>query len=85
MQTLNFTFVRSIDMVLSSSCHGAEFLTTAAALRREPSFGFGELQLLSATEARWTWHKNQDSLAVPSDTVNITRNLQCVNQLTLPL
>ena len=47
---------------------------------REPSFGFGELQLLSLTEARWTWHRNQDSLAVPSDTVNITRNLQCASQ-----
>ena len=47
---------------------------------REPSFGFGELTLLSATEARWTWHKNQDSMAVPSDTVNITRNVQCFNQ-----
>ena len=59
--------------------------TSAAAARREPSFGFGELQLLSATEARWTWHKNQDSLAVPADTVNITRNLQCANQLNWPL
>ena len=69
---------------LRAALHAAK-VTVGCCVHREPSFGFGELQLLSATEARWTWHKNQDSLAVPSDTVNITRNLQCANQLRLPL
>lgn len=26
---------------------------------REPSFGFGTLELLSPTTAKWTWRKNQ--------------------------
>ena len=47
---------------------------------REPSFGHGILELASTTEATWTWHKNQDSVAVASDTVRIRRNLQCTNQ-----
>ncbi|EIE18216.1 Metallo-dependent phosphatase [Coccomyxa subellipsoidea C-169] len=47
---------------------------------REPSFGHGILELASTTEATWTWHKNQDSVAVASDTVKIRRNLQCTNQ-----
>lgn len=27
---------------------------------REPSFGYGSLELLSSTEAKWVWRKNQD-------------------------
>lgn len=47
---------------------------------REPSFGHGVLELVSAVEATWTWHKNQDSIAVASDKVTVRRNLQCHNQ-----
>ena len=47
---------------------------------RHPSFGHGILELLSPTEALWTWHANEDSIMVASDTVNITRSLECANQ-----
>ena len=47
---------------------------------RYPSFGHGILELLSPTEARWTWHANQDNVAVASDQLNITRSLACPNQ-----
>eukprot|EP00897_Mesotaenium_endlicherianum_P001532 jgi/Mesen1/1406/ME000130S00495 len=38
-------------------------------LKREASFGHGELQILNATTARWTWHRNQDDEAVIADEV----------------
>ena len=47
---------------------------------RHPSFGHGILELLSPTDAVWTWHANEDSIMVASDTVNITRSLECANQ-----
>ena len=49
-------------------------------LCRHPSFGHGILELLSPTEAVWTWHANEDSIMVASDTVKITRSLECANQ-----
>lgn len=30
---------------------------------REPSFGHGALDLVNATHARWSWHRNLDSIA----------------------
>jgi hypothetical protein len=38
------------------------------------------LELLSPTQAMWTWHKNQDSVAVASDSVTIMRDPTCPNQ-----
>eukprot|EP00850_Spirogloea_muscicola_P020753 SM000225S07032 [mRNA] locus=s225:124084:126933:- [translate_table: standard] len=43
--------------------------TPACSLRREASFGHGELEILNGQEARWTWHRNQDSEAVVADEV----------------
>ncbi|KAK9839253.1 hypothetical protein WJX81_004396 [Elliptochloris bilobata] len=40
---------------------------------REPSFGMGVLEVKSATEAEWTWHRNQDGAAVVRDRVTFTR------------
>ncbi|CAK9170259.1 unnamed protein product [Ilex paraguariensis] len=36
---------------------------------REASFGHGQLEVLNATHAIWTWHRNDDNEATPSDTV----------------
>ncbi|KAK9805338.1 hypothetical protein WJX73_003577 [Symbiochloris irregularis] len=47
---------------------------------REPSFGHGILEFHNATEATFTWHRNQDGAAVASDVVQIRRNLRCHNQ-----
>ena len=40
---------------------------------REPSFGFGMLQIESPTTATWTWHRNQDGVRVAADQVTLTR------------
>ncbi len=40
---------------------------------REPSFGMGVLEVKSATEAEWIWHRNQNSTAVVGDRVTFTR------------
>jgi len=37
--------------------------------RREYSFGYGVLDIQSETEARWTWHRNQDGVAMTADMV----------------
>lgn len=35
---------------------------------REPSFGHGQLSVVNATHAVWTWHRNEDhDVAVASD------------------
>lgn len=47
---------------------------------REPSFGHGMLTFHNASDASFTWHRNQDGAAVVSDTVHIQRNLDCHNQ-----
>lgn len=41
-------------------------------VRREASFGHGELRILNATSASWTWHRNQDDNAVIADDLEIT-------------
>lgn len=38
-------------------------------LFREASFGHGELRIRSATEAHWSWHRNQDDESVLADEV----------------
>ena len=40
---------------------------------REPSFGFGMLQIESPTKATWTWHRNQDGVRVAADRATLTR------------
>ncbi|KAK6942621.1 Calcineurin-like phosphoesterase domain, ApaH type [Dillenia turbinata] len=39
---------------------------------REASFGHGQLQVMNATHALWTWHRNQDDVAVAADSVWLT-------------
>ncbi|CAK9237162.1 unnamed protein product [Sphagnum troendelagicum] len=39
---------------------------------REASFGHGELDMVNATHARWTWHRNDDDEAVVADDIWIT-------------
>lgn len=44
------------------SCQDGKFCPTQQpewSAYREPSFGFGTLELQSATQAKWTWRKNQ--------------------------
>ncbi|KAL0338616.1 UNVERIFIED_CONTAM: putative purple acid phosphatase 20 [Sesamum angustifolium] len=36
---------------------------------REPSFGHGHLNIVNATHAVWTWHRNDEDVAVASDEV----------------
>ncbi|TYI65444.1 hypothetical protein E1A91_D09G158900v1 [Gossypium mustelinum] len=36
---------------------------------REASFGHGQLEVVNATDAVWTWHRNDDDVSVVSDTV----------------
>ncbi|XVF55691.1 hypothetical protein PTKIN_Ptkin06aG0057200 [Pterospermum kingtungense] len=36
---------------------------------REASFGHGQLEVLNATHAMWTWHRNDDDVSVVADTV----------------
>jgi hypothetical protein len=40
---------------------------------REPSFGYGTLELLSPTKAKWTWRKNQWPAWEVGDDVGIIR------------
>ncbi|CAI0423665.1 unnamed protein product [Linum tenue] len=39
---------------------------------REASFGHGELEVVNATHAQWTWHRNDDGESVCSDAVWLT-------------
>ncbi|XP_059306068.1 probable purple acid phosphatase 20 [Lycium ferocissimum] len=39
---------------------------------REASFGHGEFDVVNATHAQWSWHKNDDDEAVVSDNIWIT-------------
>ncbi|KAL5740080.1 hypothetical protein ACOSQ2_029260 [Xanthoceras sorbifolium] len=41
-------------------------------LFREASFGHGELEVVNATHAQWTWHRNDDDNAVASDSIWLT-------------
>ena len=41
-------------------------------LFREASFGHGQFEVVNASHARWTWHRNQDDVAVASDSVWLT-------------
>nr|GEX79984.1 probable purple acid phosphatase 20 [Tanacetum cinerariifolium] len=36
---------------------------------REASFGHGELEMVNATYAKWSWHRNDDDESVQSDSV----------------
>eukprot|EP00891_Asterochloris_glomerata_P003873 jgi/Astpho2/3873/Aster-04384 len=47
---------------------------------REPSYGFGTLDIINATTAQWQWHRNADTQMVVADSVYITRNTTCPNQ-----
>uniref|UniRef100_A0A0D9XP52 Purple acid phosphatase n=1 Tax=Leersia perrieri TaxID=77586 RepID=A0A0D9XP52_9ORYZ len=44
----------------------------AMSVFREASFGHGRLEVVNATHARWTWHRNDDDVAVVADEVWIT-------------
>lgn len=39
---------------------------------REPSFGHGQLSVVNATHAMWTWHRNDNNGVVASDQVWLT-------------
>ncbi|XP_062117573.1 probable purple acid phosphatase 20 [Humulus lupulus] len=39
---------------------------------REASFGHGQLEFLNGSHAHWTWHRNQDDVAVESDSFLFT-------------
>ncbi|KAF5750499.1 hypothetical protein HS088_TW03G00836 [Tripterygium wilfordii] len=41
----------------------------AISLFREASFGHGQLLVVNATHAQWTWQRNDDDTSTPSDTV----------------
>ncbi|KAK7337224.1 hypothetical protein VNO77_17787 [Canavalia gladiata] len=41
-------------------------------LFREASFGHGMLQVINASNALWTWHRNNDDESVVSDSLSIT-------------
>ena len=43
---------------------------------REPSFGHGVLEVLSATRARWTWHRNRDGDREAADSIVLTRGAE---------
>ncbi|PWA36614.1 purple acid phosphatases superfamily protein [Artemisia annua] len=36
---------------------------------KEASFGHGELEMVNATYAKWSWHRNDDGESVQSDSV----------------
>lgn len=44
---------------------------------REASYGFGTLDVLNGTHARWTWHRNQDAADAGADAVWIARGVGC--------
>lgn len=39
---------------------------------REASFGHGQLEVMNATHALWTWHRNDDDEAIVADSVWLT-------------
>ncbi|XP_056691106.1 probable purple acid phosphatase 20 isoform X2 [Spinacia oleracea] len=39
---------------------------------REASFGHGQLQVVNSTHAQWTWHRNEDSLSIATDSIWLT-------------
>lgn len=43
--------------------------TPVWSVKREASFGHGELTLLNSTTASWQWHRNQDDESVVADEV----------------
>ncbi|XVE75993.1 hypothetical protein DITRI_Ditri12bG0137000 [Diplodiscus trichospermus] len=43
--------------------------TPEISIFREASFGHGQLEVLNATHAVWTWHRNDDDVSVTADTV----------------
>jgi acid phosphatase type 7 len=52
----------------------------AISLFREASFGHGRFDVVNATHALWTWHRNDDDVAVIADQIWITShslNLTC--------
>lgn len=49
---------------------------------REASFGHGELKLVNATHAHWTWHRNDNDESVKSDEVwieSLSNSRQCAD------
>ena len=45
----------------------------------------GVLDVRSPTEAEWTWHRNQDGVAVAQDVATFTRgNPACAGRRALP-
>lgn len=48
---------------------------------REDSYGHGVLRIVSATEAHWEWHRNQDGDHTVSESVTIVRDPMCDNQV----
>lgn len=54
-------------------------------VKRESSFGFGQLNVVNSTHAHWSWHRNQDTDAVLADEVWVTSlssNPQCVSKIS---
>ncbi|KAK9824390.1 hypothetical protein WJX72_009944 [[Myrmecia] bisecta] len=48
---------------------------------REASFGHGVVDVLNATHALWTWHRNQDSTPIAADSIYIVRDpVKCPNK-----
>ncbi|XP_050226515.1 probable purple acid phosphatase 20 [Mercurialis annua] len=41
-------------------------------LFREASFGHGQLEVVNASHAQWIWHRNEDDVQVPSDSIWLT-------------
>jgi len=44
----------------------------AISMFREASFGHGVLDVVNASHAQWTWHRNNDDEAVVSDSIWLT-------------
>uniref|UniRef100_A0A0D9XWY6 Purple acid phosphatase n=1 Tax=Leersia perrieri TaxID=77586 RepID=A0A0D9XWY6_9ORYZ len=60
----------------------------AMSVFREASFGHGRLEVVNATHALWTWHRNDDDVAVAADEVWITSlaaNPACSNKDSVSL
>ncbi|KAG8376697.1 hypothetical protein BUALT_Bualt09G0090900 [Buddleja alternifolia] len=51
---------------------------------REPSFGHGQLFVVNATHAVWTWHRNDDDIDVASDKI-LLRSLVSTSTCSLNL
>ncbi|GAY33164.1 hypothetical protein CUMW_005980 [Citrus unshiu] len=41
----------------------------AISVFREASFGHGQLEVVNATHAQWTWHRNDDDKPIASDSI----------------